>query len=288
MPVKRDSFVYHLNWEEVMDNLPQEVREEVRGAIIGYARTGVTPELKPLAKVAFEFVKRDMDWDFQKYQSMVTARSESGKKGAAAREANSSNAKQGLANQANAPLAKQTKQGLANQADNVYDNVYDNVTQCVCDNAHARAREHISTPHTDFDFFFPIFWKRNIHSAEAETRRFLDFYEAGGWVLEKGAALDTDEKRLAKARQWKPEKPGKRFPDRFVEPWWDLAQKAPEGVRGQMLSDKVAVDLTNPEPVLRIGEATHAWLMGEGRAEAETALLKNWLQNSQTIHFRKY
>lgn len=288
MPVKRDSFVYHLNWEEVMDNLPQEVREEVRGAIIGYARTGVTPELKPLAKVAFEFVKRDMDWDFQKYQSMVTARSESGKKGAAAREANSSNAKQGLANQANAPLAKQTKQGLANQADNVYDNVYDNVTQCVCDNAHARAREHISTPHTDFDFFFPIFWKRNIHSAEAETRRFLDFYEAGGWVLEKGAALDTDEKRLAKARQWKPEKPGKRFPDRFVEPWWDLAQKAPEVVRGQMLSDKVAVDLTNPEPVLRIGEATHAWLMGEGRAEAETALLKNWLQNSRTIHFRKY
>lgn len=288
MPVKRDSFVYHLSWEEVMDNLPWEVREEVRGAIIGYARTGVTPELKPLSKVAFEFVKRDMDWDFQKYQSIVTARSESGKKGAAAREANASNAKQGLANQANASLAKQTKQGLANQADNVYDNVYDNVTQCVCDNAHARAREHISTPHTDFDFFFPIFWKRNIHGAEAETRRFLDFYEAGGWVLEKGAALDTDEKRLAKARQWKPEKPGKRFPDRFVEAWWNLAQKAPEGVRRQMLSDKVAVDLTNPDPVLRIGEATHAWLMGEGRAEAETALLKEWLQNSQTLHFRKY
>ena len=285
---KRDSFVYHLSWEEVMDNLPEEVREEVRGAIIGYARTGVTPELKPLAKVAFEFVKRDMDWDFQKYQSMVTARSESGKKGAAARDANASNVKQGLANQANASLAKQTKQGLANQADNVYDNVYDNVTQCVCDNAHARAREHISTPHTDFDFFFPIFWKRNIHGAEAETRRFLDFYEAGGWVLEKGATLDTDEKRLAKARQWKPEKPGKRFPDRFVEAWWNLAQKAPEGVRRQMLSDKVAVDLTNPDPVLRIGEATHAWLMGEGRAEAETALLKEWLQNSQTLHFRKY
>lgn len=269
---KRDSFVYHLSWEEVMDNLPGEVREEVRGAIIGYARTGVTPELKPLAKVAFEFVKRDMDWDFQKYQSMVTARSESGKKGAAARDANASN----------------VKQGLANQADNVYDNVYDNVTQCVCDNAHARAREHISTPHTDFDFFFPIFWKRNIHGAEAETRRFLDFYEAGGWVLEKGAALDTDEKRLAKARQWKPEKPGKRFPDRFAEAWWELAQKAPADVRAQMLSDKVAVDLSGSVPALKIGEETHAWLMGAGRADAEAALLKKWLQGSQTLQFRKY
>lgn len=288
MTVKRDSFVYHLNWEEVMDNLPQEVREEVRGAIIGYARTGVTPELKPLAKVAFEFVKRDMDWDFQKYQSMVTARSESGKKGAAARETNASNAKQGLANQANAPLAKQTKQGLANQADNVYDNVYDNVTQCVCDNAHTRAREHISTPHTDFDFFFPTFWKRNVICAEAETRKFLDFYEAGGWVLEKGAALDTDAKRLAKARQWKPEKPGKRFPDRFAEAWWELAQKAPADVRAQMLSDKVAVDLSGSVPALKIGEETHAWLMGAGRADAEAALLKKWLQGSQTLQFRKY
>ena len=267
-----------------MDNLPQEVREEVRGAIIGYARTGVTPELKPLAKVAFEFVKRDMDWDFQKYQSMVTARSESGKKGAAAREANSSNAKQGLANQANASIAKQTKQGLANQADNVYDNV----TQCVCDNAHARAREHISTPHTDFDFFFPTFWKRNVICAEAETRKFLDFYEAGGWVLEKGAALDTDAKRLAKARQWKPEKPGKRFPDRFAEAWWELAQKAPADVRAQMLSDKVAVDLSGSVPALKIGEETHAWLMGAGRADAEAALLKKWLQGSQTLQFRKY
>lgn len=276
MPVKRDSFVYHLNWEEVMDNLPGEVREEVRGAIIGYARTGVTPELKPLAKVAFEFVKRDMDWDFQKYQSMVTARSESGKKGAAARDAK----------QANANDAKQTQQEEANQAD--YDNDYDYVTHSVCVNS-AKARASTPpAPHTDFNFFFPTFWKRNVICAEAETRKFLDFYEAGGWVLEKGAALDSDAKRLAKARQWKPEKPGKRFPDRFAEAWWELAQKAPADVRAQMLSDKVAVDLSGSVPALKIGEETHAWLMGAGRADAEAALLKKWLQCSQTLQFRKY
>lgn len=274
MHVKRDSFVYHLSWEEVMDNLPGEVREEVRGAIIGYARTGVTPELKPLSKVAFEFVKRDMDWDFRKYQSIVTARSESGKKGAAAREANASNAKQGLANQANASLAEQIKQGLANQADNVYDNVYDNVTQCVCDNA----REHISTPHTDFDFFFPIFWKRNIHSAEAETRRFLDFYEAGGWVLEKGAALDTDEKRLAKARQWKPEKPGERFPPGFIPAWDELATKAPEDVRTAMYDDGVAVKTDGNSVTALVAPAeVKRWMTGEGGREARRLLIDKWL-----------
>lgn len=283
---KRDSFVYHLNWEEVLDNLPEEVREEVRGGIIGYARTGVTPELKPLAKVAFEFVKRDMDRDFQRYRDMVASRSESGKKGAAARDANASNAKQRQAKQANANDAKQTQQEEANQAD--YDNDYDYVTHSVCVNSAQARASTPPAPHTDFNFFFPTFWKRNINGAEAETRKFLDFYEAGGWVLEKGAALDTDAKRLAKARQWKPEKPGKRFPDRFAEAWWELAQKAPADVRAQMLSDKVAVDLSGSVPALKIGEETHAWLMGAGRADAEAALLKKWLQGSQTLQFRKY
>nr|DAH35230.1 MAG TPA: hypothetical protein [Caudoviricetes sp.] len=287
MAAKRESFVYHLSWEEVLDNLPEEVREEVRGGIIGYARTGVAPELKPLAKVAFEFVKRDMDWDFQKYQTMVANRVESGKKGAATREANASIAKQNQANQASASFAKQTKQAEANQA--VYDNDNDNVTQCVCDNsAQARAREH-NTPHTEFDFYFPIFWKRNIIAAEAETRRFLDFYEAAGWILEKGAKLDTDAKRLAKARQWKPEKPGKRFPEDFLKVWWQLAQAAPtEEIRGQMLCDRVAVDMAGTEPVVRIGEATHAWIMGEGRSIAEKALAGDWLKGRVRLKFRAY
>lgn len=203
-PSKRDSFVYHLNWEEVLDNLPEEVREEVRGGIIGYARTGVTPELKPLAKVAFEFVKRDMDRDFQRYRDMVASRSESGKKGAAARDANANDAKQRQAKQANDNDAKQTQQEEANQAD--YDNDYDYVTHSVCVNSAQVRAGTPPAPHTDFNFFFPTFWKRNVNGAEAETRKFLDFYEAGGWVLEKGAALDTDAKRLAKARQWKPER----------------------------------------------------------------------------------
>lgn len=45
-----------------------------------------------------------------------------------------------------------------------------------------------------------------------------------------------------------------------------------------MLSDRVAVDMTGTEPVLRIGEATHAWIMGEGRSIAEKALAGDWLK----------
>ena len=55
-----------------------------------------------------------------------------------------------------------------------------------------------------------------------------------------------------------------------------------------MLSDKVAVDMSGTEPVLKIGDDTHSWIMGEGRGAAETALMKTWLQGRQRLNFRRY
>jgi hypothetical protein len=278
---KRDSFVYHLSWEEVMDNLPEEVREEVRGGIIGYARTGVTPELKPLAKVAFEFVKRDLDRDFQRYQDMVASRSESGKKGAAAKQANASNAKQSQAKQANASNAKQTQQEEANQA--VYDNDCDYVTHSVCVNSAQARASTPPAPHTDFDFFFPTFWKANICQPAAETQRFVDYYEASGWALEKGDLLDSDAKRLAKARIWKPKKEGARFPPRFAEIWSELAEQAPDNIRRQMYEDGVAVHMESRSVCtsIEVTREVKQWLMDQSNAAARELILGKWLRGNK-------
>lgn len=272
----RKSFVFRLEWFKSLSAYPAEVRLEVYEATMRYALSGTLSELKPLSSMAFTFIKNALDADFEKYNDISEKRRTAGQKGGAI----SSNCKQMIS----------SKQMISENVllyDTDTDTVSDTDTQCVCDDS-AQVRGHTTTPHTNFDFYFPVMWKRNMIAPETETRKFLDFYEAGGWVLEKGAALDTDAKRLAKARQWKPEKPGKRFPDRFAETWWELAQKAPADVRAQMLSDKVAVDLSGSVPALKIGEETHAWLMGAGRADAEAALLKKWLQGSQTLQFRKY
>lgn len=278
---KRDSFVYHLSWEEVMDNLPEEVREEVRGGIIGYARTGVTPELKPLAKVAFEFVKRDIDRDFQRYQDMVASRSENGKKGAAAKQANASNAKQSQAKQASASNAKQTQQEEANQA--VYDNDYDYVTHSVCVNSAQARASTPPAPHTDFDFFFPTFWKANICQPAAETQRFIDYYEASGWALEKGDLLDSDAKRLAKARIWKPKKEGERFPPRFAEIWSELAEQAPDNIRRQMYEDGVAVHMESRSVCtsIEVTREVKQWLIDSSNAAARELILGKWLHGNK-------
>lgn len=42
---------------------PPEIRLEVYDAVIEYASSGTVPELKPLAKMAFSFIKREIDMD---------------------------------------------------------------------------------------------------------------------------------------------------------------------------------------------------------------------------------
>lgn len=282
---RRDSFVYHLAWEDVLDNLPEEVREEVRGAIIGYARTGVTPELKPLAAVAFAFVRRDMDWDIRKYEDMVSARSESGRKGGSARQSEQGGQdRQSQANeakQANASFAKQNRQSQANEA--IYDYEYEYVPHNVCgDGAQARTEGvAASTPHTQADFFFMTFWERNVSAPHREAQRFVDFYGSAGWRLEKGGELDTDEKRLAKARSWKPETPGGRFPEGFIPAWRALSDSAPEDVRERMYDDRVAVKTDGSRvAALVCHESVKLWIMGDGAAKAREQLVDGWLDGN--------
>lgn len=281
----RKSFVFRLEWFKSLSAYPAEVRLEVYEATMRYALSGTLSELKPLSSMAFTFIKNALDADFEKYNDISDKRRAAGQKGRAI----ASKCKQMISSEQMISQEQMISENvLLYDTDTVSDT--DTDTPCVCDgSAPVRAASHDTTAHNDFEFFFPTFWMRNIIAPEAETRRFIDYYEASGWALEKGAVLDTDSKRLAKARQWKPEKPGKRFPERFVGVWWDLAKKAPTGgIQGQMLSDRVAVDMSGSEPVLKIGEETHSWIMGEGRAIAEEALMKIWLQGNKRLNFRKY
>lgn len=275
----RKSFVFRLEWFKSLSAYPAEVRLEVYEATMRYALSGTLSELKPLSSMAFTFIKNALDADFEKYNDISDKRRAAGQKGRAI----ASKCKQMISSE-----QMISENVLLYDTDTVSDT--DTDTPCVCDeSAPVRAASHDTTAHNDFEFFFPTFWMRNIIAPEAETRRFIDYYEASGWILEKGAVLDTDSKRLAKARQWKPEKPGKRFPDDFLNVWWQLAQAAPnEGIRGQMLSDRVAVDMSGSELVLKIGVETHSWIMGEGRDIAEEALMKTWLQGNKRLNFRKY
>lgn len=79
--MERETFVFYKDWLNVIRDLPSEVQLEVYQAITEYAIYGNLIELKPLAKVAFGFVKQTIDKDTQKYISIKEKRKEAGAKG---------------------------------------------------------------------------------------------------------------------------------------------------------------------------------------------------------------
>ena len=266
----RKSFVFRLEWYKALSAYPAEVRLEVYEATMRYALSGTLSELKPLSSMAFTFIKNALDADFEKYNDISDKRRAAGQKGRA--------------------IASKCKQMISSEqmiSENVLlydtDTVSDTDTPCVCVNSAQARASTPPAPHTDFDFFFPTFWKANICQPAAETQRFIDYYEASGWALEKGDLLDSDAKRLAKARIWKPKKEGARFPPRFAEIWSELAEQAPDNIRRQMYEDGVAVHMESRSVCtsIEVTREVKQWLMDQSNAAARELILGKWLRGNK-------
>lgn len=85
--MSKRTFVFDLEWAEVLKEYRPEVRHEVYDAIIEYASSGtLNAELKPLAMMAFSFIKRQMDYNRERYESEIEKKREGGRRSAAARQ----------------------------------------------------------------------------------------------------------------------------------------------------------------------------------------------------------
>ena len=79
--MKRDSFVFFIEWAEALRECPDGVRLEVYDAIIEYAASGIVPELKQQAKLAFGFIKGQIDRNNEKYVKLSERRRLAGQRG---------------------------------------------------------------------------------------------------------------------------------------------------------------------------------------------------------------
>lgn len=111
-----NTFIFNLEWFDVLSEYPAEVRFEVYEAIMRYAASGTLSELKPLAKMAFSFIKKDMDCNRQKYEATVERRRNASKIAVEARK----NRNQSLSNVTN------RNESLSNVTYNDNDNDYYN------------------------------------------------------------------------------------------------------------------------------------------------------------------
>lgn len=91
MAEDKKSFVLYCDYREHLQLLNDSERGQLFTAILDYANDDEVGELPPMVKMAFSFIKSQMDKDAEKYARIVKARSEAGKKSAAAKQQKSTN-----------------------------------------------------------------------------------------------------------------------------------------------------------------------------------------------------
>lgn len=114
MSKTKDSFTFRSEWRDAISGLPEQVRLEIYEAIIEYGISGKLTDLKPMAMLAFNFAKVQIDRENERQKRISNSRREAGASGG--------NAKASLANVANVANASfaskrsKCKQNVANVA----------------------------------------------------------------------------------------------------------------------------------------------------------------------------
>ena len=119
----KNSFVMYTTYAEHINLLTMEQRGLLLTAIMNYASGEPLPDMDGMTRMAFSFIKVQMDRDSEKYQATVEKRRESGKLGG--RPSTKANGLSEKAKKANGFSEKQTKAKKPDN-DNEYDNDSDN------------------------------------------------------------------------------------------------------------------------------------------------------------------
>lgn len=213
--MKKNSFVFFYSWRDALSECPSEVRLEVYESIIEYAKSGTLPKLKPMAQMAFNFIKVEIDRNNEKYSEMVEKRREAGKK----------SRKQMLTNAANANKCQQMQQMLTNAADDVYvyDDVYDDdyVSLSMRENTHEVRGER----ETEISLHY-LLTERHLINPMAELLRFMAHYERTGWLTSTGQKITN---RMAALKSWRCE--GATFTEwniQMIPKWIEITKLFPD------------------------------------------------------------
>ena len=135
----KKSFVLYTEYEENLQDLPDEELGQLFKAIFSYVNRGVIPDLSPSCKMAFSFIRKDLDRNQAKYEETCRKRREAGSKGGRPPKANADGENQAKAKKPNGFSGNQAK---AKKPDN--DNVNDNENENENDNDNGNVNENVA------------------------------------------------------------------------------------------------------------------------------------------------
>ncbi len=173
----RKTFVFYESWKEVIDGLSNDVQLEIYQAITEYAINGELVELKPMAKVAFAFIRQDLDRDATAYAEKCRINRENASKGGAPK-GNENAKKQPKTTETTGRLKKQPNQPY-------YDNDNDIVEKDISNDISKKKAEAFRPPSLD-EIKIYCHERKN----DVDVQKFIDFYKAKGWMIGKNKMKD--------------------------------------------------------------------------------------------------
>lgn len=233
----KNSFVLYTDYIEQIEMLSREQRGDLLTTIMLYAAGEQLPELDDVTKMAFSFIKKQMDKDIEKYEQTVEKRREAGRKGGRPK-ANDSDDK---AKKANGFSEKQSK---AKKPDN--DNVNDNDN----DNVNDIKKNIVQKPNELFERLWKLYPEKKGKGqvSEASKRRLLDIgYEQMERVINRYKAdLDKD-------RAWRKPQNGSTFFNSGYVDYLDINYQKEEEDHGRIGEKAEPVDNGIVGQALRAG-----------------------------------
>lgn len=91
--MEKASFLMYLDYEDQFNIMTDEQIGQLMRAIIKYEKTGEVPNLDGMLKMAFSFIKTQLDRDREKYEARCEKNRENAKKGGRPRKKQKDNIK---------------------------------------------------------------------------------------------------------------------------------------------------------------------------------------------------
>lgn len=156
--MERTTVIFNLDWCDIIQDYPDDIRLEFYEAILKYASTGIVPKLSSLALMAFKFAKKEIDKNNEKFSKKLEAKKSAGAKGGKQKAKNQKD----VAKSSKNDFATKSKQEVANVANVAeYENENENEYE-VCVNAHTRTWEDVRS-----ELYNSPIWRESVAKAHS-------------------------------------------------------------------------------------------------------------------------
>ena len=161
-----DSFILYTSYYAIIEGLTDEQLGKLMRAIFIYARDGEVINLEPTLRMAFAFIKDDMERNQTKYKEKVERWRANGRKGGAPKGNQNARKKQPVGCENNQEVEKTTQNNQEVEKTTLYDNEYDNeyVNDNVDDNDVSKETDNILEPSKEASM--QSFSEKNVCAAE--------------------------------------------------------------------------------------------------------------------------